>query len=66
MTAAELKALRDSTGLTQIRFVVRVLGMELTTTTLSKYENGRTPVPAFTAEAIRARVQRFLDEREDE
>ena len=61
MTAAELKALRESTGLTQIAFVVQVLDCELTTTALSRYENGRSPIPAFTADAIRVRVQRFLD-----
>ena len=58
MTAIELKALRESTGLSQEHFAVKVL--DVASATVSRWECGTVPIPHLTGGGIRVRVAAYL------
>ncbi len=59
MTAAELKKLRDSTGLSQEKFGVLVLG-GTTGRTVCFWEGGRQAIPRLVGDGIKQRVAEYL------
>lgn len=61
MTGDELKALRESTGLTQEIFGVTVLGV--TGATVCRWESEDRPIPDLKADGIRWRVEKHLAEK---
>lgn len=60
MTGAELKALRQSTGLSQVRFAVMVLGANAAQPVVCQWESGRRTINALKATGIRVKVARYL------
>ena len=61
MTGAELRQLRHTTGPSQERFAVLILGV--TNKTVSRWETGGSPIGSLTAAGIEAKTASYLEKK---